>query len=177
MGAGLVAPTITSTSRRVGDHAAFTVSAGAVTQQSWTLTATDATGAVVVRTITGSASQGQHIAANWDELNDAGVPAAAGAYTLSLTSAGATGTAVPYTTQVTLHPPVELTGPTQVGYGALLTATGSTYPGSTVTVMQAPAGSPTFAPVGTVTTGRPACSRGPSRAPCRSRPTPRWLPT
>ena len=146
MGAGLVAPTISGTEHRFGDGGAFTVTAGAVTQQSWTLTATDVNGQVV-RTLAGTVAAGGRITASWDGLTDAGTPAPAGAYTLRLSSDGPTGSAIPYTVAVTLHSPVELTGPAQVAYGTPVLLTGSTYPGSAVTVLQAPAGSTTFAPV------------------------------
>ena len=52
MGAGLVAPTISGTAHRFGDGGVFTVTAGAITHQSWALTATSAAG-VVVRTVSG----------------------------------------------------------------------------------------------------------------------------
>ncbi|BEP14601.1 hypothetical protein acdb102_29120 [Acidothermaceae bacterium B102] len=149
MGGGLVVPSITTVNHRIGDGGAFTITAGVVTQQSWTLTATDATGAVV-RTVTGSAAKGTTIAASWDGLTDAGVPAPAGAYTLTLASAGPTGPAIPFSAAVTLHAAVELSGPAQVGYGQPEVLTGSTYAGSTVTLLQAPAGSTAFGPAATV---------------------------
>jgi N-acetylmuramoyl-L-alanine amidase/FlgD Ig-like domain len=151
MGAGLVSPSISATSHRLGDGGVFTITAGAVTSQSWTLTATSAAG-TVVRTIAGSVGKGGRITASWDGLTDGGQPAAVGSYALRLDSAGATGNAVPYTAAVTLHAPVELTGPTQAGYGLPVALTGSTYPGSVVTLMQAPPGSTAFAPVATVGT-------------------------
>ncbi|MDX6203781.1 MAG: hypothetical protein QOJ83_3281 [Frankiales bacterium] len=152
MGAGLVSPSVSTTVHRLGDGGAFTVTAGAVSHQSWTLTATGAAGNVV-RTITGTVSQGRQITAAWGGTTDAGTPAAAGSYTLRLTSQGATGSAVPYAVPVVLRAPVELAGPAQVGYGAPVALTGSTYPGATVTMLQAPQGSTGFVPVATVVAG------------------------
>jgi N-acetylmuramoyl-L-alanine amidase len=150
MGGGLVLPSITTVSHRVGDGGAFTITAGVVTQQSWTLTATGPDG-VILRTVTGSATAGSQIAASWDGLTDTGAPAPPGAYTLTLSSAGPTGPAIPYTVAVTLHAPVELTGPAQVGYGQTETLTGSTYANSAVTLFQAPAGTTSYTPVASVT--------------------------
>jgi hypothetical protein len=146
LGAGLVAPALSASDHRIGDGGAFTVTASAVTNQNWGLTATSATGQVV-RTITGAVAQGARITASWDGLTDAGTPAVPGAYTLTLSSSGPTGSAVPFSVPVILHGPVELTGPPQVPYGTPVVLTGSTYPGSAVTVLQAPAGSTAFAPV------------------------------
>jgi hypothetical protein len=152
MGAGLVSPSVSTTVHRQGDGGMFTVTAGAVTHQSWTLTAIGAAGNVV-RTIAGTVGQGRLITAAWDGTTDAGAPAVAGSYTLRLTSDGATGSAVPYAVPVLLRAPVELAGPAQVGYGASVALTGSTYPGATVTMLQAPPGSTTFAPVATLVAG------------------------
>jgi hypothetical protein len=146
MGAGLVAPAISATVHRLGDGGAFTVTAGAVTNQSWTLTATGTSGQVV-RTLTGTVAQGGRITATWDGLTDAGTPAVAGSYTLKLSSSGPTGPAIPFSAAVILRAAVELTGPQQAAYGTPVLLTGSTYPGSAVTVLQAPVGSTAFAPV------------------------------
>ena len=151
MGAGLVDPAISATVHRLGDGGAFTVTAGAVTHQSWALTATNASGQVV-RTVSGDVAQGGRITASWDGLTDAGTPAVAGSYTLRLDSTGPTGSALPFSTPVILRAPVELTGPPQAAYGTPVVLTGSTYPGSTVTLLQAPVGSTAFAAVATVGT-------------------------
>ena len=149
MGGGLVLPAVQAVDHRVGDGGLFTITAGVVTRQSWTLTVTDATGAVV-RTVSGDAARGATITASWDGLAGTGLAAPPGSYTLTLTSAGPTGQAIPYAATVTLHPPVELTGAAQVGYGQQETLTGSTYPGSTVTIWQAPQGTTVYGVAGTV---------------------------
>ena len=82
------------------------LSAGVPTDQTWTLTVTDATGATV-RTLSGAASPLTGIAVSWDGLLDGGAWAPVGAYTLTLSSSSPAGAAVPFTStfQVGAPPP------------------------------------------------------------------------
>ena len=150
MAAGLVAPTMSATTRRYGDGGAFTIGASALAKQTWALSVISPAGAVV-RSLTGAVARGGHLSASWNGKTTAGKEAASGPYTLKLTSSSATGTAVPYTGHVTLKAPVELAGAAQVGYGATAKVSGATYAHASVTILQAPQGSSTYAPVATVT--------------------------
>ena len=113
----------------VGDGGAFTITAGVVTRQSLDAHRDRRQRRRPYGPCRGRRRRATTITASWDGITDAGVPAPPGGYTLTLTSAGPTGPALPYSAAVTLHPPVELTGPAQVGYGQQETLTGSTYAG------------------------------------------------
>ena len=143
MGAGLVAPAASPTTVQMA-NGAVTVTAGAIVAQTWTLTVTDATG-LAVRTISGSASRSIDVDATWDLTDDTGASAPPGAYALTLTATSATGaTALPWTTPVTVTPPVTLSAPPQTTLNASTAVTGRGIPGHSVTVtVSGPSGTQT----------------------------------
>ncbi len=133
MGAGLVAPGATTSTAQMA-NGTVTVTAGALTTETWTLTVTDATG-VTLRTLTGAATRATDIATTWDLTDDAGAPVPPGAYTLTLSAVDADGaTAVPWSAPFTVSPPVTLSVPAQTTLHAPVTATGRGIPGHTVDV-------------------------------------------
>jgi len=140
MGAGFVAPTLSSTSAQMA-NGAITVTAGAITAQTWTLTVTDQTG-FAVRTVTGTASRSVDVAATWDLTDTAAAPVQPGVYTLTLTATNAAGaTAVPWTSTVTVTPPVTLSAAAQTTLDAPAVVKGHGIPGHTVNLTVAgPAG-------------------------------------
>jgi hypothetical protein len=141
MGAGFVAPSATTDTAQMA-NGAVTVNAGAIAAQSWTLTVTDAAGATV-RTITGSADRHTDVAARWDLTDDIGAPVLPGAYTLTLTGADAGGDqAVPWTTAMSVTPPVTLSAPSQTTLDAPVIVNGHGIPGHTVDVTVATAAGP-----------------------------------
>jgi uncharacterized protein with LGFP repeats len=143
MGAGFVAPALSSTSAQMA-NGSFTVTAGAITAQTWTLTVTDPTG-VAVRTLTGTASRSVDVTAVWDLTDGAGAPVPPGAYTLTLTATNDAGaTAVPWASAVTVTPPVTLSADAQTTLDAPAVVKGHGIPGHTVNVTVAgPDGSQT----------------------------------
>ena len=148
MGAGFVAPSVSADTAQMA-NGAITIKAGAIAAETWALTVTDATGAVV-RSISGSANRSADVAATWDLNDNVGTPVLPGAYTLTLSGADANGDqAVPWTTDVNVTPPVTLTAPAQTTLDAPVTVTGRGIPGHVVNVSVATATGPQ--PVGSFT--------------------------
>jgi hypothetical protein len=125
IGAGFVAPSVSPTSvRMLTSGASFQVHSGVLGDQSWTLTVADSLGATV-KTLSGTASTAAPVTAAWDLTGADGTPAPPGTYTLTLTGANSAGVADrPFTTTVTVTPPVTITGPATVAYGAPVTLSG-----------------------------------------------------
>lgn len=141
MGAGFVAPAATTATAQMA-NGKVTVNAGAIAAQTWTLTVTDAAG-TVVRTITGSANRTSKVAATWDLTDAVGAPVLPGSYTLTLSGADASGDqALPWSTPLTVTPPVTLTAPAQTTLDAPVSVTGRGVPGHTVNVTVATASGP-----------------------------------
>ncbi|HMC70123.1 MAG TPA: N-acetylmuramoyl-L-alanine amidase, partial [Mycobacteriales bacterium] len=104
MGAGFVAPRVNATSAQMA-NGSFTVNAGAITSQTWTLTVTNATG-VPIQTVTGSATRTSPVSAVWNLTDSTGAPVLPGDYTLTLSAADTSGdAALPWSTTVTVTPP------------------------------------------------------------------------
>ncbi|MDQ1699769.1 MAG: hypothetical protein QOG34_1632, partial [Frankiaceae bacterium] len=139
IGAGLVAPTISPTTIRMASGQTVGVHAGVLASQSWKLTVSNSTG-IVVRSLTGTASPTTPVAGTWDGTDDLGVPVPPGTYTVGLTSTTSTSAALPYSTKVTVTPPVTLTGPAQTGYGQPVTLSGTAPTGTDVTLSLTRAG-------------------------------------
>ena len=125
IGAGFVAPSVSPRSvKMLTSGAAFQVKSGVLGDQSWTLTVTDSLGATV-KTLTGSATHSTPLTAAWDLTGLDGTPAPPGTYKLTLTGANSAGsTAHPYSTTVTVTPPITITGPATASYGAPVTLSG-----------------------------------------------------
>lgn len=139
IGAGLVAPTISPTTIRMGSGQTVGVRSGVLAAQSWKVTVTNSLG-VVVRTLTGSAAPATPLASGWDGNDDLGVPAPPGTYTVAVSSTTSASTALPYAAKVTVTPPVTVAGPAQTGYGRTVTLTGTAPTGSDVTLTLTRAG-------------------------------------
>ena len=154
MGAGLVAPAASASSAQMA-NGVVTVTAGALTTETWTLTVTDPNG-VAVRTLTGAATRATDIAASWDLTDDAGSPVAPGDYTLTMTAVDAAGaSAVPWTATFTVTPPVTLSVARQTTLHAPVTASGHGIPGHTVDVaVSGPSGEQTIGSFPVSSTGR-----------------------
>ena len=134
IGAGLVAPTISPTSIRMNSGQTVAVRSGVLaSSQSWKLTVVNAAG-VAIRTITGAATPTTPVATTWDGNDDLGVPAPPGNYAVELTSETSASSALPYSTTVTVTPPVTLNGPARIGYGQQVTLTGTAPTGTDVTL-------------------------------------------
>jgi hypothetical protein len=133
IGAGLVAPTISPTSIRMNSGQTVAVHAGVLASQAWKLTVVNSVG-TVVRSILGSASATTPVATTWNGADGLGVPAPPGTYTVALSSTTSTSTALPYSTKVTVTPPVTVSGPAQVGYGQPVKLTGTAPTGTDITV-------------------------------------------
>jgi hypothetical protein len=140
IGAGFVAPSVTPASVRMLSGQTVAIHAGLLSPQSWTATVTDATGATVA-TLTGAATTAADgLSATWDGTGVDGAPLPPGTYHVTLTGSDASGSAdVPYTTTVTITPPVTVTGPATSKYGANVTLTGTAAPAAAVTVTLQPA--------------------------------------
>ena len=133
MGSGFVAPALTKSSIRMAGGS-VTVSAGAINALSWSLQVKDPSGAVV-RTLQGTADRSTPVSAKWDLTDALSTPVQPGAYTLTLTGTTSGGaTALPFTTHVTVTPPVTLTVPTRADYEKPITPAGTGRPGGTVSV-------------------------------------------
>jgi hypothetical protein len=133
MGTGFVAPTLTKSSIRMAGGS-VSISAGAVSAMSWSLQVVDPSG-TVVRTLQGTASRSTPVSAKWDLTDAMSTPVQPGVYTLTLTGATSGGaTALPFTTHVTVTPPVSLTVPTRAVYDRSITPAGTGRPGGTVSV-------------------------------------------
>ncbi|MDQ1747591.1 MAG: hypothetical protein QOD07_1854 [Frankiaceae bacterium] len=139
IGAGLVAPTVSPTSIRMLSGQAVSVHSGVLRSQAWTLTVTNSTGNVV-RSLTGSATPTAPIAGTWDGTDDLGAPVPPGTYTVLLSSTTSSSSALPYSTKVTVTPPVTVTGPAVAGYGQQVKLTGTAPTGSDVTLSLTRAG-------------------------------------
>lgn len=133
MGAGFVSPSV-STSAVPMAGGVVDVTAGVVGPQSWRLSIADADG-VTVRTYTGDADRSHRVDAAWDLTATPAVPVLPGRYTLRLTGTDAHGAAArPWTTTVTVTPPVSLHVPRQTGFGTAVTPHGKAVPGHLVSV-------------------------------------------
>ena len=133
MAAGFVAPTQSASAIRMAGGV-LRVRAAVIAKQTWKLTVTDAEGAVV-QTTSGTASRSNTAVASWDLRGTDGLPVLPGEYRLQLTGGTAAGaTAVPWSSTVTVTPPVALTVPAQRSLGASVTAKGNGIPGHSVAV-------------------------------------------
>jgi len=155
IGAGLVAPTISPTTIRMASGQTVAVRSGVLATQAWKLSVTNSLG-TVVRSIVGTASPSAPLAGTWDGNDDLGVPAPPGVYTVALTSTTSKSTAVPYSTKVTVTPPVTVTGPAQSGYEQPVKLTGAAPTGTDVTLSLTRAG--TALPPQTIHTTAPTWS-------------------
>jgi hypothetical protein len=159
MGTGFVAPS-SSRSAITMAGGSVTVSAHALNALTWSLRVTDASGAVV-RTLQGTADRSTAVSARWNLTDTAAKAVRPGVYTLTLTGATSGGaTALPFTTRVTVTPPVSLTVPTRVTYGRSVTPTGTGRAGRTVSVSVTSGGVVT--PLGDQTVGSDGTWRVPS---------------
>jgi len=152
IGAGFVGPTVTPASVRMLSGQPFTIRAGLLSPQSWTATVTDSTGTTVASMTGAATSAADGVSVNWDGTGVDGLPLPPGTYHVTLTGADASGsTDVPYTTTVTITPPVTVAGPSTSKYGANVTLTGTAGPGAAVTATLQPATPGTAADVRNVT--------------------------
>jgi hypothetical protein len=152
IGAGLVAPTISPTSIRMASGQSVAVHSGVLASQAWKLTVTNSAG-TVVRGITGTATPTAPVSGKWNGTDDLGVPVPPGTYTVALTSTTSKSTALPYSTKVTVTPPLTVTGPAQTGYGQQVKLSGTAPTGTDVTVSLTRAG--TALPTQTIHTTAP----------------------
>jgi hypothetical protein len=134
LGAGLVAPSVTPASIPWGLGKSFTVSAGVIAAQSWSVSVTDALGNVVKALPAATASRSTPIAGAWDGTDNNGLPVPPGTYTLSLSSQSGSATALPYSATVTITPPVTLTGPSTAPLGGTVQLAGTAPPNTDVTL-------------------------------------------
>ena len=133
LGTGFTAPHLSKSSIAMAGGS-VTVSAGAISALNWSLQVTDSTGAVV-RTLTGTADRSTALNGKWNLNDSSGTPVQPGVYTLTLTGATTGGaTALPFTTTVTVTPPVSLTVPTRTTYQHSVTPSGTGRAGKTVSV-------------------------------------------
>ena len=143
MGTGFVAPSLSKTSIRMAGGS-VSVAAGAVSALSWSLQVTDPSGAVV-RAITGTADRTTPVTARWNLTDSTGTPVLPGLYTLTLTGSSTAGaTALPFTTHVTVTPPVSLTVPTRATYQRSITPSGTGRPNGSVSVAVSSGGVVTY---------------------------------
>jgi hypothetical protein len=134
LGAGLVAPSIMPASIPWGLGKSFTISAGVVASQTWTVSVTDALGNVVKALPVATASRSTPITGAWDGTDNNGLPVPPGTYTLSLSSQSGTATALPYSATVTIAPPVTVTGPSTSPLGGTVQLAGTAPPNTDVTL-------------------------------------------
>ena len=147
MGAGFVAPSVNASSAPM-DSGSFTVSAAAITTQTWTLTVTDASGATV-QTVTGSATRSSPVSAVWNVTDSTGAPVLPGTYTLTLTGADASGdAALPWSTTVNVAPPFTTAVLGQAPLNSNIYPMGRGIPGHSIAVSVSEADG-TTQPVGT----------------------------
>jgi hypothetical protein len=133
MGTGFISPTLSRSSIPMAGGS-VTVAAGAVSALTWSLKVTSASGAIV-RTLTGTADRSTPLGAKWNLSDATGAHVQPGVYSLTLTGATSGGaTALPFTTRVTVTPPVALTVPTRAAYKRSITASGTGRPNRTVSV-------------------------------------------
>lgn len=152
LGPSFVQPSATPASRGLLDAGGFTVRAGAVNPLSWTLTVTNATTGLVVRTLTGTATRSAPVNAVWDRLDDQQTLAPPGRYNLRLTATSADGkTARPWSTQVTVTSPVTLVAPALGAWNSSIPVSGAARAGSTVQLETMPKGATQWTAVGTAT--------------------------
>jgi hypothetical protein len=136
MGAGFVAPSATPASVPMGGDP-VAVSSKVLRRQSWQLTVTDAAGGPIT-VIEGEATRSSGIAASWDLRDDEGAAVLPGVYNLQLTGADSAGrSARPWSTTVTVTPPVTLAVPRQVSLHEQVKAHGRGIPGHVVSVTAA----------------------------------------
>ena len=134
MGAGFVAPTVSPTSVRMLSGQTIAINASVVAAQTWTATVVNAAG-VVVKTLNGNASTTTPLSSVWDATGLDGLPVPPGVYTITLTGANSAGkTALPYSTRVTVTPPVTISGPATTTYDATTPLSGTAAPNASVTV-------------------------------------------
>ena len=134
LGAGLVAPSITPASIPWGLGQAFTISAGVIAAQTWTVSVTDALGNVVKALPVAAASRSAPITGAWDGTDNNGLPVPPGTYTLSLSSQSGSATAIPYSATVTIAPPVTVIGPSTSPLGGTVQLAGTAAPNTDVTL-------------------------------------------
>ena len=140
IGAGFVAPSVTPASVRMLSGKGFTIKAGVLSAQTWTATVTDAKTGVTVKTLTGDTVSASALAATWDATGLDGMPVPPGNYRITLTGSNAAGsTNVPYTSTVTVIPPVTAVGPATAPYGGKVTLGGEAAPNAAVDVTLQPA--------------------------------------
>src|SRR3954471_7000715 len=140
IGAGFVAPSVTPSSVRMLSGQSFAIHAGVLSAQRWTATVTDAKTGATVKTLTGDAATASAVSTSWNGTGLDNLPAPPGNYRITLTGANAAGsTDVPYTTTVTVIPPVTATGPATSKYAGKVTLSGVAAPNAAVTVTLQPA--------------------------------------
>jgi hypothetical protein len=133
MGAGFVAPAVDATSAQM-DNGSFTVTAGAIASQNWTLTVTDSTG-VAIQSVTGTASRSVPVNAVWNLTDSTGAPVLPGSYTLTLSGADANGdAALPWSTTVSVAAPFTASVLAQTSLNAGVWPIGRGIPGHTIAV-------------------------------------------
>ena len=138
IGAGFVAPSVTPSSVRMLSGQSFAIHAGLLAPQNWTATVTDTKTGATVKTLTGDATTAA-VSTSWDGTGLDDVPAPPGTYRITLTGSDAAGsTNVPYTTTVTVIPPVTATGPATSTYGGKVTLGGVAAPNAAITVTLQP---------------------------------------
>src|SRR4051812_45574644 len=138
IGAGFVAPSVTPSSVRMLSGQSFAIHAGLLAPQNWTATVTDTKTGATVKTLTGDATTAA-VSTSWDGTGLDDVPAPPGTYRITLTGSDAAGsTNVPYTTTVTVIPPVTATGPATSTYGGKVTLGGIAAPNAAITVTLQP---------------------------------------
>ena len=134
MGAGLVAPSVRPASAQMGSGASIVAAAHVLTDQTWALTVTDAQG-LTLKTLTGSAGATTPIRQAWDLTDVNGLPVPPGTYTVTLSSQNAAGVAaVPFSTTVTVTPPVTASAPDNASYQSTVTLGGTALPNAAVAV-------------------------------------------
>ena len=99
LGAALVDPRVVNDLSTNG--APVVVTSGLLQPGTWTMTVTDASGAVV-QTLTGSGDPGNPLTASWDRTNTTGATVPNGTYKLTLTSTQNGIDAIPWSTDVVL---------------------------------------------------------------------------
>src|SRR4051812_16340318 len=140
IGAGFVAPSVSPASVRMLSGHGFAIRAGVLSAQRWTATVTDAKTGATVKTLTGDAATASAVSTSWNGTGLDNLPAPPGNYRITLTGANAAGsTDVPYTTTVTVIPPVTATGPATSKYAGKVTLSGVAAPNAAVTVTLQPA--------------------------------------
>jgi hypothetical protein len=130
MGAGFVAPSLSSQSARMATGSA-TVTAGVIGHLAWKLTITDGNGAVV-DTIKGTATRSHPVAATWPLVDANGLPVPPATYTVRLTGTTSSSSARAWSAPVTVTPPLTITVPAHAAYQSTVTPHGKGVPGHKV---------------------------------------------